>query len=179
MKDAAMFLGRPVFSLQTMLREIAQQDSRVLSPLPTGTFDHDTKRSVLSFQRASGLPQTGIADLQTWNAVVAAHNWAVPFITPPEILPVWNTGQTVTPGESSAHLYLAQAMLTALSHHLWEIRTPAVSGILDPVTAEGLRSVQRITHLPQSGNLDSPTWQALNDVYRTVLGDGTQPICKG
>ena len=52
MREPEYYLGRPVRSLQTMLRQIADTDSRVLPVIPDGHYGKSTYASVRSFQEA-------------------------------------------------------------------------------------------------------------------------------
>ena len=65
MRGEAFFVGKPVESLQAMLRQIAAVEASVDSVIPNGRFGQDTARAVASFQRFAHLPQTGKVDLQT------------------------------------------------------------------------------------------------------------------
>jgi len=42
-------------------------------PPPTGAFDTELSDSVIAFQKASGLPRTGVVDLRTWRALAEAE----------------------------------------------------------------------------------------------------------
>jgi peptidoglycan hydrolase-like protein with peptidoglycan-binding domain len=59
-----------------------------------GTFDRSTARAVVTFQRAVGLPQTGIVDAATWAALDAAKP---PFETGTATTPTTTTPTTTTP----------------------------------------------------------------------------------
>ena len=172
--DTARFLSRPVLSLQTMLREISGFDPRILPVIPSGIFGANTHASLRSFQQVYGLPVTGIADLSTWNAVIAAHNKITPYLLPPATLPIWQTGQAIEPNEFNDHVFLVQAMLAALSRFYPKVETPALNGRLDAPTQNGLRWLQKLSSLPETGMLDTPTWHALNGLYRVTVGDGTR-----
>ena len=68
----ARFLGRSVTSLQTMLRVIALQDSSCPMVIPDGIYGEQTAKAVTVQQKRAGLPQTGITDYATWQAICAA-----------------------------------------------------------------------------------------------------------
>ncbi len=172
MREEQDFLNRPVLSLQTMLRTISQQDDRVLPVIPNGVYGRSTYGSVSSFQEAGGLPVTGLADRATWEQIRLSHDAALEQQRPPRTEPIWAVGQQLCPGESNLHLYLVQALLTALSQFDSRLTPPPLSQTLDPVTAEGLKWVQTLAELPPTGCLDTLTWHALNDLYRVSIGDG-------
>ena len=172
MREPEAYFGRPVYSLQTMLRQIADADSRVLPVVPDGRYGRNTYASVRSFQEAHGLPPTGTADRETWDAIVREHNKILPELIPPATRPLWISGRSVEPGQCSIHLYLVQGLLTALSVLYPEVTVPPMSGCLDPVTEAGLRWVQKTAGLPQTGILNTATWHALNGLYRVAAGEG-------
>ena len=172
MRDSAYYIGKPIESLQTMLRMISEIDPSVLPVIPSGQYGGSTYASVRSFQESNDLSSTGSTDLQTWNKVTEAYENALLYRSIPAVRPAWSSDQTVRPGESNRHLYLVQAMLAALSHSFPELVPPALTGTLDPLTRNGLRWVQKASNLPQSGTLDTATWNQLTALYRTVVGDG-------
>ena len=166
MRQPEFYLGRPVISLQTMLRQISDHDSRILPVIPDGLYGPNTYASVRSFQEAYGLPVTGQADIVTWNAVAEAHRSILPERGIPSIQPFWFPGRSIQPGETSVHLYLVQAMLLVLSAYFPELEAPAVDGILNPLTQRDLQWIQEKAGLEQSGALNTLTWHALNSLYR-------------
>ena len=168
-----VLLNEPqIQNLQTMLRTISQTDPRVLPVIPDGIYGSNTFASVLSFQSSRGLAQTGEVDRNTWDAIVATYDEAAPLLTLPGTTPAWSIGQSVQPGQFNYHIYLVQAMLAALSDFFPEFPTPALSGVLDDATQNGLRFIQAASSLPQTGVLDSATWYYLNGLYRAMTKDG-------
>ena len=81
MKPEAFFIGRPVRSLQTMLRVLGESKGREVMLIPDGIYGPQTMAAVTDFQRQAGLPPTGIADQATWEAVVAAYEPALIYIS--------------------------------------------------------------------------------------------------
>ena len=173
MRSPETYLGNPVLSLQTMLRQISDFDSRILPVIPDGLYGPNTYASVRSFQEAYGLPVTGEVDNQTWNAIVEAFRKQAPERMQPVIEPYWFPGQSVLPGQKNIHLYLVQAMLLALSEYYPELSAPAVDGVLNPITEQDLKWIQSKADLPETGNLNTLTWRALNSLYRITTGAGT------
>ena len=175
MREPEYYLGNPVLSLQTMLRRISDSDARILPLIPDGYYGPNTIASVRSFQEAYSLPVTGSVDQQTWDSIVSAYTRVLPEQTAPVTQPLWFPGQSVQPGESNIHLYLVQAMLLALSQYYPDLTPPdQVNGTLDASTEQGLRWIQRAAGLPETGVLNTLTWHALNDLYRTTTGTGEQ-----
>ena len=84
MNDADFYIGKPIRSLQTMLRVIAAADEAIPQVVPDGIYGPDTEAAVTAFQARSGLPPTGEADQATWNRVVDAYLKLGSFVLPIE-----------------------------------------------------------------------------------------------
>ena len=173
MRKPTVYLGNPVRSLQTMLRQISEADPGVLPVIPDGFFGRSTYASVRSFQQSYGLPETGIVDSLTWDSIVSIHSRLSSSPTSPAIIPVWSREQVLLPGEQNYHLYLVQAMLQVIAAFYPALQQPHSTGILDAQTEAGLRWIQQAADLPQTGNLDTKTWDALNGLYRITIGNGS------
>lgn len=166
MRQPEFYLGNPVISLQTMLRQISDFDPRILPVIPDGLYGPNTYASVRSFQEAYGLPVTGQADNATWDAISQVYSRSLPERMQPAIEPFWFPGQSVQPGQGNIHLYLVQAMLLALSTYYPELEAPPVDGFLGSATEKDLRWIQKKAGLSQTGALNTLTWHALNSLYR-------------
>ena len=162
MRPEESFIEQPIRSLQTMLRVISRKEPAIPSVIPDGIYGQDTMRSVTAFQQLYGIPVTGIADQQTWEAVVREYDLAVVEIDnaqPIEIL--LEPGQILKAGDDDPYVYLLQSMLTLLSDTHDSILTPSHSGSMDPQTVAALRSFQSLARLRDSGEADRNTWKHL------------------
>ena len=162
MRPADSFVSQPVRSLQTMLRTLAEHDSRYQTVIPDGVYSPQTMSAVAQFQQNHGLPVTGVTDEHTWDEIVTRYEPALIFIDeaqPVEI--ILNPNEVLRSGESSPYLYVAQAMLLVLSQTYGSIGTPSASGILDIATADSIASFQDLIGLPVTGDLDKHTWKHL------------------
>ena len=162
MRPNESFVGQPIRSLQTMLRVIAEDDPTHPTVIPDGIYDQETITAVSAFQRRHGLPITGVADENTWNAIAEAYEDALVRVgkaQPIEI--IMDPGKVFRRGEYSPYLYLLQSMLLYLSQLHPSINTPTHNGTLDSPTAEALAGFQLLAGLPPSGELDKLTWKYL------------------
>ena len=123
-------------------------------------------QEVSVFQRNHILNVKGIAEITTWEAIVPIYdlsltkqNSAVPI----EV--VWNPDSVIKAGGSHPNLFLAQGMLAVLSEVYHSVSKPALTGILDEITADSLSSFQMLAGLPMTGNLDRATWTHLSWQY--------------
>ena len=162
MRPDESFIQQPVRSLQTMLRVLAEHDDRYVTIVPDGIYGQTTMAAVSNFQQIHGLPVTGVADQDTWEAVVRNYEPALVLVTeaqPVEI--ILNPNEVLRRGDASPYLRVAQALLWVLSEAYSSIGRPGQSGVLDAATSDSLSSFQALNGLPMTGELDKITWQQL------------------
>ncbi len=63
-----------VYVLQLMLSEIAPHYNRIAAVPLTGEYDSDTQAAIRRAQQIFQLPQTGLTDRATWQALAGLHN---------------------------------------------------------------------------------------------------------
>ena len=74
MSESGTFLGRPVRSLQTMLRVISRAIPEIPPVIPDGVYGQSTMRAVTALQRYADLPVTGVVDQATWDKIVSMYD---------------------------------------------------------------------------------------------------------
>ncbi len=162
MRPDETLVGQPIRSLQTMLRYIAETDDRQPSVVPDGIYGPDTVNAVSNFQKNAGLPVTGVADQDTWDAIVLQFEPArIAQEDAEPLLILLNPGQVIRRGEQNPNIYLVQAILTVLSQLYGGVSTPSMTGILDIPTSDSLSSFQEMSLIPVTGELDKQTWRHL------------------
>lgn len=162
MRPTESFVGQPIRALQTMLRVIAEDDPSHPTLVPDGIYGPETMAAVSHFQRRHGLGVTGVTDLPTWEAIVRHYNPALIRVTSAQPLDILLApGQVICKGEVHPNLYLAQAMLTVLSQVYHSIPLPSQKGLLDEATADSIATLQALSSLPMTGELDKITWRHL------------------
>ena len=162
MRPSESFIEQPVRSLQTMLREIAEDDGSLPTVVPDGIYGPTTMRAVTSFQQHQGIPVTGIVNQYTWDQIVLAYESALIRVGKAEPIEIiMDPGQVFRIGERSPYIYLLQGMLTQLSKDHPQINPPGQSGILDDETSSSLAAFQALAGLYISGELDKITWKHL------------------
>ncbi len=170
MKPDVFFLGRPIRSLQTMLRVIGEQQELDTTVVPDGIYGQQTMAAVSRFQRSAGLPVTGVTDQATWDAVVRAYEPALIYVAEAQPVDIiLNPNQVIRTGEAHPHMYLVQSILIVLSQAFGSIPAPSMTGILDVPTGESLRSFQQLNGLPATGELDKVTWKSLALQYPAAV----------
>lgn len=167
------FLGRSVTSLQTMLRVIALHDKTCPTVVPDGIYGAETARAVTVQQKRAGLPQTGITDFATWQAICAAYRIAAVEVEPAAPLDVvMNPNQVILEGSDNLHVLLIQAMLHILHEVYPNLQDCPLTGACDGDMACAIRSLQRCCGMQESGILDKRLWQHLTGLYFQAVGDG-------
>ena len=162
MKPEASFLNQPIRSLQTMLRTLAEYDSRHETLIPDGIYGPATVSAVSRFQRLHGLPATGITDQTTWEQIVAEYEPALIQIAEAQVIDIiLEPNQVIRKGERHPHIYIVQAILAVLQDAYQSIGPVNHNGVLDEATASALSAFQGLSGLPMTGHLDKGTWKAL------------------
>ena len=105
-----------------------------------GIFGPMTETAVESFQDDETLPITGIVDLTTWDALVAAV---------PDIL--------MERGDRGDDVRSLQQLLTGAGYD-----AGVIDGIFGPLTESAVEAFQSANDLPVTGLVDQDTWDALN-----------------
>lgn len=174
MIDSADYVGRPIRSLQTMLRVTLRMDEKAPTIIPDGIFGNNTVAAVKYFQQGNRLPVTGVVDNATWDKLVEAYEAALIEHAPAApLLIVLQPGQVIRAGEWNYHLFLIQAMLAVLARIYTNFPQVPVSGVLDTQTGKSISYFQEIAGLPVTGEVDKKTWKYLANHYALAAGDGT------
>lgn len=176
MRPPESFIAQPVRSLQTMLRVLAEDDPRLPTVVPDGIYGPSTMQAVSAFQRQRGLPVTGVVDQAVWESIVAAYEPArirVDKAEPIEI--IMDAGQVYVLGDAGPYIYLLQSMLTQLAKDHTIIIAPNHNGILDESTADALLAFQKLSGLPETGQLDKITWKNLVHQFSLNAHHNTAP----
>ena len=168
------FIGKPIRSLQTMLRALASAEENADTVVPDGIFGEDTRNAVISFQRRSNLPATGVVDLITWEAIVEEHDRHIIANGPPTPLYLhWQPGQMITPGEENAHMYVINGVLQALAAQYESMPMAESGGKHTESGTEAVKWIQNHADLEATGHIDRFTWKIMTGLYRATFGDGT------
>ena len=105
--EPSYYVGRPVESMQTMLRFAAEGNNRLLPVVPDGVFGPNTMAAVTAFQRYYGLPATGVMNGVTWERLVQTYQAQLVQQAPAEAMqPILNPpADDETGREQLPHLF--------------------------------------------------------------------------
>lgn len=116
-----------------------------------GLFGTRTQAAVRAFQRANGLPESGVVDFNTWLTIA-------PYLDSRDIY--------LRRGDRGMLVRIAQTALARAGHN-----PGTVDGIFGPNTQNAVRAFQQARGLTVDGIIGPRTWTAL----MAYLGTGGQP----
>lgn len=67
-------VGDSVYILQVMLNAVGARFKNIGKITVDGAYSNETAAAVAEFQRAAGLPETGAADVETFNCLAEVYN---------------------------------------------------------------------------------------------------------
>ena len=150
-------------NLQTYLRALSFADDRITRVPIDGLFDRDTQAAVSDFQRSRGLPDTGVVDRATWDAIYAEYLALRERTAPPpriDLFPTTPDGYEIAIGEESALVVLLQLALRELSV-IYDLPETDTDGRFDGRTEAAVRRFQEISGLVPDGRVDRISWNRL------------------
>jgi peptidoglycan hydrolase-like protein with peptidoglycan-binding domain len=163
-----------VANLQRYLRTLYYFDES-LSPLPVdGLYDRATEEAVRRFQKAEGLPPTGRVEQNTWERLFERYEAQKAFRRAPARIAHFPR----VPPDYRVKIGEEQFLVRVIQHALQEIALdftfPAAvpqSGKYDEDTANAVRVLQRVSGLPEDGEVDRATWEELARYYNHLFAD--------
>ena len=163
-----------VANLQRYLRTLYYFDD-ALSPTPVdGIYDRATEEAVRRFQKSEGLPVTGRVDQLTWERLFDRYEKEKAFRRAPARIAYFPR----VPPDYRVRVGEDQFLVRVIQHALQEIAIdfnfPAAvpqSGRYDEDTANAVRVLQRVSNLPEDGEVDRATWEELARYYNFLYAD--------
>ena len=154
-------------NLQTYLRQLAYFDESIpLVPID-GNQGSDTSDAIRAFQRRRGLPITGIADQETWEAIYEEYLISLEESAPPapfSPFPAAPADYALREGDSGFPVSALQFMLEEISV-FFPIKAVEIDGIYGPDTRDAVSELQARYLLPVTGETDKLTWNAIVRLY--------------
>ena len=160
-------------NLQRYLRQLSYFDQSIPRPPLDGIFEAATEEALRAYQRSAGLPETGIADAQTWERLYADYVSSLDDNSPPApiyIFPRHPQGYAIVEGAEGfivlAAQYLLNEMLTAYGE---DEMLASQNGIFDSDTVAATKRFQQLHRLSEDGKIDRITWNHLAAAHRPTV----------
>lgn len=175
-------LADPVKSLQYKLGQLSKVYKFLPQLAADGVYGERTLEAVMLFQKEAGLPVTGTVDQATWDAI--RNCWLeqrarTSYSRATRIFP--SEGIQVKEGETKEYLIVPQTMFNILAKQFEGITPCEADGCNGPASAGNIRWIQKAAGLPQTGCMDTATWDALSHLYEifVVQDPDCQPAFTG
>jgi len=167
--------GNSIARIQRQINRIAQNYPALPRVIPpNGVFGESTRLAVQKFQEIFNVPQTGVINKATWYrvnymyiAVKKLLNLRAEAITPEEAARPFP--EELSPGMSGAYVSHVQYFLAVIAAFYNSVVPPDMTGVYDEKTVESVMSFQKIYGLPETGNVDRETWNAIQRAYAGII----------
>ena len=159
-----------VYELQTWLRRIFRGRDDVALIIPSGVFTDETAEYVRLFQSEHGMTPTGVVDYETWCAVKDAY-LDLEQNECASVSPFPSPDCVICKGENCDTVMICQIMLAALSVAYDRFYDVQINGSLDDATARSIAEFQAINRIPETGEIDMLTWNALARNYNVFANN--------
>ena len=166
--------GPSVVVIQTELNRISQNFPAIPKiPNVDGIFGAQTEASLRRFQEVFNLTPDGIVGPATWYALVRYY---VAVTSLAELRSQgqryyansWALRDPIEEGDRGVKVEHLQYMLSVLSAYIPEIPRISIDGIFGPATRNAVVAAQRRFNLPQTGIVNSATWDAIYDQFSGI-----------
>ncbi|MBQ1519043.1 MAG: peptidoglycan-binding protein [Ruminococcus sp.] len=151
--------------LQYYLAVIGAYYEAVVPVEITGYFGEKTERSVKSFQRVFGLPQTGEVDRATRNDLYRAYQGIAEAVPPQYTAVALYPGTVLREGVSGEQVKIIQEYLTYINRSYPDIPAVSNTGYFGPLTKRSVIAFQRKFGIDQTGIVGAVTWDKIAGVY--------------
>ncbi len=162
-----------IYELQMMLRRIAQIDKSIEVVNALVIYVRDREKAVWVLLELYVLPVSVRVVGASWDILTAFFTLAVGKITgggePLYIFP--NAKYQIRAGEISDIVIAVQVILNAISHAYDDYGHIVPSGVYNTETQDAITHFQGINRLPQTGIVDSKTWDALAQSYNSFANN--------
>ena len=166
--------GPSVVVIQTELNRISQ-NYPAIPKIPTvdGIFGVRTENAVKKFQEVFNLTPDGVVGPTTWYALIRLYT-AVLSLSELRSLGQqfyansWALNNPIRQGDTGVRVEHLQYMLSVISAFIPQIPPLAIDGIFGPRTRSAVLAAQRLFGLPETGVVDSETWDEIYDQYSGI-----------
>lgn len=166
--------GPNVVVLQVALNRISQSYPAIPKiPAADGIYGPRTEATVRAFQQIFNLTPDGIVGPATWYEVVRLYT-AVTALSElrsqgQQFYAInWSAPNALQVGDTGEKVRQLQYMLSVMSTYIPEIPPLTVDGIYGQRTRAAVLAAQRRFALPETGSVDTVTWDEIYDQYAGI-----------
>ncbi|MBR0141115.1 MAG: peptidoglycan-binding protein [Ruminococcus sp.] len=131
----------------------------------TGYFGQMTEKSVKSFQRVFGLPQTGEVDRATRNDLYRAYKGIAETVKPEYTAVALYPGTVLREGDSGESVKIIQEYLSLINNTYSNIPAVNNTGYFGPLTKQSVTAFQKQFDINPTGIVGAVTWDKIAEVY--------------
>lgn len=132
-----------------------------------GVFGDETYNAVIDFQKLYGLTPDGIVGKSTWNMIQNAYEGVLTSL--PNEYKSYSSllypGYIITTGATGNAVTQIQTYLKTISQNNSAVPSVNVDGEYGSQTAAAVTAVQKLSGLPQNGQVGPLTWNAIVNLY--------------
>ena len=154
-----------VSMLQYYLAVIGAYYEAVIPVEITGYFGEQTERSLKSFQRVFGLPQTGVMDKATRNDLYRAYQGIVESVPPQYTYVALYPNTVLREGASGESVKIIQQYLSYINRSYPDIPAVSDTGYFGPLTKQSVIAFQKKFDIDPTGFVGAVTWDRIAGVY--------------
>lgn len=163
---------KAVMTIQRWLRALSRFGYNIQMILLDGKFGKETEAAVKSFQKIIGVPETGVVDETTWNALYDHYSYVIKQTERGNCICPFNerlAGGCVDIGDTCNIVYIIQVILETLSVMYKGFDNVKITGIYDNATMEAIKIFQEKHGFKPTGCVDKETWNALANSYNIYI----------
>lgn len=165
--------GEKVTILQYFLSILAEFYETIPFLKITGVFGEKTRNAVISFQQSNGLPQTGIVDAITWNAIYEQYIGIIDTVitkNADSVIPADPyPGEVLKQGSKGENVRTLQQYINTISLTYPAISPIPTTGLFGTQTTQSIQQYQELFGFPKTGIVDRTLWNSIINTYKDVV----------
>ena len=170
--------GVEVSLIQYFLNIVAEFNDYIPRTDIDGVYGPSTAQSVRAFQESEGLPETGVVDETTWNALYSRYISVIAGL-PSDYRgqgAAMYPGSVLRRGQNNENVRALQTYLNKIAEFNDAIPSVSPTGYFGQETQRAVIAFQRAYGLPVRGVVGLSTWNAIAELYNDIiLGEDRSP----